>query len=335
MNFSAEEFEHQLQPDLLVDQDFSPPVHLSCLTLPGYRVYATADFGKLQVFPGITSVLEKTTDQSWQKDWYGRVGIEEATRKLKEGQVYGTLLHGQTAQFDKTGSYNFDQAGEIVSNFLLSHPLPCLISLPEWTQRLQEDMQAYITWYENIEFEPIGVELPLLSQTYQIASRIDKFGKITIGDQGLYSSGKNKGKPKGNPKQVYVIVDIKSSRNGYSNPSHPLQLLFYEYLLKENYPILKDKEFLLYNWNPKGWEAQPDYKFTNQTGKATMTELELYIRLFHLRHSWKKNRLRIFGTYSLETTDSLSDHYTKESYLELLAQEMGSELPDELREAIL
>lgn len=335
MNFPQEEFEQQLRPDLLTDNSFGPPINLSCLTLPGYRVYATADFGKLTVYPGITSVLEKTTDQSWQKDWYGRVGIEEATRKIKEGQVYGTLLHGQTAQFDIQGYYDFDQVLDIVTGFLARHPLPYMISLPEWTQRLQEDILSYITWYQNVEFEPIGVEIPLLSQKYGVASRIDKFGMMTVGDQGFYSSGKQKGKPKGDPQRVYVIVDIKSSRKCNINPSYPLQLLFYECLLYENYPILRDKDFLLYNWNPKGWERQPDYKFTAQTGKATREELEMCINLFHLRHSWKKNRLRISGTYSLNETDTLSDHYIKESYLELLAQELTTELPEELREAIL
>ena len=345
------EFE-QLQPEFLGDDRLQPPIKLTCLTLPGFRAYAYVQKDEktgrdlLRVAPGITSVLDKTVTQEWKCDWYGRVGLDEATRILTERANFGTLLHGQAAQFDIDHLYNFDEVEDIVTAFLESHPMPFSVNVPAWCQELSEDMASYIRWSQIINFEPIAVELPLVSSHYHVASRIDKIGWVDIGDQGYYASGAKKYQPKGDVLRVLVIVDIKSSRKNHSTPANPLQLLFYEALFKESFPEFQNQRLRLWNWSPNGWVTGPEYTFhehfvTKKAGvivpdtevkAAALRELRMCVDLFHLRHSWRKNRVRFFGTFDAKTDgQDITTYYRRESYLELLADELAAELPEELR----
>ena len=58
-------------------------------TLPTGRTYHTPDGS----YPSITTILGKTSDQTWLLKWKERVGEEEAARVSKEATDRGTLVH--------------------------------------------------------------------------------------------------------------------------------------------------------------------------------------------------------------------------------------------------
>ena len=58
-------------------------------TLPSGRTYHTPDGS----YPSITTILGKTSDQTWLQRWKERVGEEEAARVSKLATDRGTLVH--------------------------------------------------------------------------------------------------------------------------------------------------------------------------------------------------------------------------------------------------
>jgi len=58
-------------------------------TLPTGRTYHTPDGS----YPSITTILGKTSDNTWLQKWIERVGEEEARRVSKEATDRGTLVH--------------------------------------------------------------------------------------------------------------------------------------------------------------------------------------------------------------------------------------------------
>ena len=58
-------------------------------TLPSGRTYHTPDGS----YPSITTILGKTSDNTWLQKWIERVGEEEARRVSKEATDRGTLVH--------------------------------------------------------------------------------------------------------------------------------------------------------------------------------------------------------------------------------------------------
>ena len=73
-------------------------------TLPTGRTYHTPDGS----FPSITTILGKTSDQTWLLEWKERVGEEEAARVSKLATDRGTLVH-EYAERHFNGEDIFDE----------------------------------------------------------------------------------------------------------------------------------------------------------------------------------------------------------------------------------
>ena len=62
---------------------------LERLDTPQGRFYVTPD----GLAPSVTTILSKTSDNSWLEEWRNRVGAEEADRLGKIGSTIGTEMH--------------------------------------------------------------------------------------------------------------------------------------------------------------------------------------------------------------------------------------------------
>ena len=329
----------ELQPDTLKDTAFTPPVSLRCVTGRGLRSYLYVREGVLCASPGITSVLSETATASSQRGilaWRERVGKEFADKWTQERCGFGTFMHGQTCLYDKQGWFDFDTVKDETLSFLVSHPLPFSVNPFAWAREIKEDVAAWIQWQQDVNAETIATELPLLSRRYKIASRIDWFGWIDIGIEQYYATGKQAKQPKGDVQRVLAIVDKKSSRKDFNNPDHKLQVLFYDWLLRENFKSLRGQEIILANWSPRGFKTVPNYKFTphllmpkslewnNEKLREATEDLTSRIAKFHCENRMDRTHKEISGRYQAGTP--ISEHIMNTTLLSQLATQYGATL---------
>src|SRR5574343_1471411 len=160
------------------------------------RVYYININNEFQKYPSVTTFLGKVSDKSWLEEWKSRIGEEEAIKKTKEASDRGTVLHELTEQYLKGMN----------------------IIIPE----IQDD--AFKKGYELFKklkgyylgyIEPIIQEVPLWSNKFKIAGRVDCIG---------YYKG------------ILSVIDFKSSNNFKSEQQiqgYFLQCTLYAMFLNE------------------------------------------------------------------------------------------------------
>ena len=121
-------------------------------TLPSGRTYFTPDGD----YPSITTILGKTTNQSWLQKWKEKVGEEEAARISKKATDRGTLIHEYAERY-----FN----GENILNDLTRESLDVI----QMTQDLIKITESGVT-------EIWGQEQVLWSNKYRYAGRCDMVG---------------------------------------------------------------------------------------------------------------------------------------------------------------
>lgn len=125
---------------------------LDCDNTPNGRFYVTPE-GKR--YPSVTTVLGKTTDQSWLKEWEDRVGKERVEHVSKQASRRGTAVH------------------EIAEKYLRNDPdykkgeMPVNIASFNYIKPFLDENVGLIA----------GLELPLYSDFLRTAGRVDMIAK--------------------------------------------------------------------------------------------------------------------------------------------------------------
>jgi len=306
-----------------------PPVEIHRLDSGQGRIYFTNDY---QFYPGVTSVigaLSETPDALME--WIIKHGSLAAARKEMNMLAYiGSAMHTIIARLVIDKEFDIDEMRAAIHDEVnLKELLTKGLEPYSVADRLAKSVLAFERFMRDHKVVPIAIELPLRC-SLGVASMVDFFVKMTIGQKGfwgeVYKSGARKGEPKETKKdvEVFAAIDFKSGMKAYSNKKHSLQLKFYEVMIKENYPEFEDVDIKLYNWHPKDWQNEIGYHLIDQTGKHELRELELMVELYRMRYNpVGKRTLKTLGKI---TPDSdLSKNFKIESFRDLATNYIENE----------
>jgi hypothetical protein len=252
LTLNSEYFNHEIISE--------PPHKLQRVDFYNCRYYYTYIENQLIVFPGVTALIKKVLPTPEELIiWRIQKGEVESQRYFKEREKYGTLLHSFIAQYFKSGQFinKEEEVKNQVYDYIEKNRLYYLGINPDfWVEEMQKNMLSFASFIIEREVVPIGVEVPLCSPKYGVATMVDLWCYLTF-----------------NKKRHLAIVDFKSGK-GLTYDSNKVQLKFCEALVKETYPSLAKEEVFLFNWGPKDWKAAPTYNFVNHTNKVTNAKLQ-------------------------------------------------------------
>lgn len=113
------------------------------------------DIGRIYVTPkgnyySVTTMLGATSDRTWLEEWKERVGEEEANQRMHIGASFGELFH------------------QFCQNYLEGNPLPKTSNfiVIQSFNNAKSFLDKHVT-------KLIGCEVPLYSETLQLAGRAD------------------------------------------------------------------------------------------------------------------------------------------------------------------
>ena len=108
-----------------------------------------------RVYPSVTTVLKKGTDQSWLKKWRDRVGDREADKIMRQASVRGEAVHNIAEQYLRNNpDYNKKQMPNYLHSFNQIKPI----------------LDKHVGLIA-------GLELPLYSDFLRVAGRVDCIAK--------------------------------------------------------------------------------------------------------------------------------------------------------------
>lgn len=177
-----------------------------------------------------------------------------------------------------------------------------------------EDLRSFLKWVKDFNVKPLAVELMLRSEQYEVASAIDLICQIdyTVKEKGFFGKTyqrKSRDHEKGDPmeeerevtKQMIVIVDFKSNRDGNFYPEHALQLELYRQMVEENFGDLLNIEGL-YNFAPKSWgDGKKPYHFLERSNDRELIKADCVFEQGRINHSFKKPMITCYiGVASIE-----------------------------------
>lgn len=254
------------------------------------RFYFAIINNELVKLPSATTILSATLPmEDWLVRWISRWGYEKAMEKRNEAAHYGTLFSIIVSDFLRRGEIDLGTIEARINNFRLTNNIN--LSTEFWEQRLKEDLYSLYCFIEDYRFEPLAVELPLISVNYKFAGTLDTIGYIQIGS-GV--NGKILKKDK-ELRKVLCIIDWKTGRHGFYR-SHEAQLQMYRLLVEENFPeLVANHELKLYNWAPKEWfdEDDPKYSIKDQTESKEALRILNYIAIYQVDEKEKNNKIKI------------------------------------------
>jgi hypothetical protein len=216
-----------------------------------------------------------------------------------------------------------------------------------WSDRLKQDVKAFEVFVKEHQVKPIAIEMPLISLKYKIGGALDLVCQMRIGtgQNGAVLKSDIKYDKEGNIKEdktrwITAIIDWKSGRNGFY-PEHEVQLHLYKPLWEENFPnILIDSVF---NWAPKDWESEPDYKLKCQDNSLERFNTAAYLSIFFNSYNSKKSKLRpiITGIAYLDrgiepvTFESTEQHLLRRFYKNESESEKASPVALQILDAVI
>ncbi|MGV6945008.1 hypothetical protein [Sphingobacterium kyonggiense] len=265
-------------------------------------------------------------------EWYCKLGMDEAARKLEVAQHYGTLMHLEIGKFLMNGSYDFNELETVIEDYLAEHSY-YQPECKDWSNKLKNDLAAFFQFYIDYKVKPLGIEYVLLSQR-GYGTLIDLVCNMTIQVDGFdesdpYKSGPRKGQPRECKvdREVRAIINFKSGRHGFYR-ANGLQIESERQLWEENFPDLPlDAGF---NWSPKEWTGSvPTYNLKDWTGEITTEEVEAVMMLADIRYASKAERkmyTSIGGVFSMADSD-LSLVVRKEGLSEYVTRKFGGSVP--------
>lgn len=254
------------------------------------RFYFTFANGELLRLPSVTTILSNTLPMDdWLIRWISRWGYEQAMERKQQAAHYGTLFSIIASDFLKSGEIDLSTIEARVNTYKLANNIT--FNTDFWVQKLKEDLFALHSFVCDYHFEPIAIELPLVSLKYKFAGTLDAVGYLRIGS-GVNGKVLKRDKE---TKRVLSVIDWKTGRHGFYR-SHEAQLHLYKLLLEENYPeLLQGLELRLFNWSPKEWENEDDakYSFKDQTQSKEARRILNYIAIYQVEEEQKSHRFKI------------------------------------------
>jgi len=313
------------------------------LRLPSYKV-GRVNFGRgrsyirinedgtletpLRLYTSLTTAINSCAPmEDGLLDWYIKHGRQEASRLLKLSQHYGTLMHFEVGRFLKDQVYDFNSCGSVVEEYTTTENY-WQPECADWSEKLKQDMAAFIQFSFDYQVKPLGIEYVLLSEK-GFGTLIDLVCEMTTMVDGLdyddpYKSGVRKGQPREVkiPKTIRAIINFKSGRHAFYR-SNGIQIECERQLWEENFPDMPlDSAF---NWSPKEWITNPGYNLKDWTGDICQAEVDAVLALANVRYASKaenKTYLNISGVVS--TQESLLAALGKETIEEFCNRKFGS-----------
>ncbi len=197
-------------------------------------------------------------------DWYLKHGKKEAERLRDERAHYGSCLHLVLAYFAETRRIKPSGIENIILSYAAKKGLAEAATLADWRHDMMSDTLAFAQFINDKNVVPIAIEIPLVSEHYNLAGTIDMICEMDF-----------------NKKRVIAVVDIKSGRKGFYE-SHAIQLAAYQAMWNENFPELQAT--MCFNWSPKEWTKTPTYNLVNQTENGSALKLDSLVRMFFIDH---------------------------------------------------
>jgi hypothetical protein len=287
------------------------------IRLPGYKVgrinygygrsYLRITDGQLEspfrLYTSLTTAINSCSPmERGLLEWYCKLGMAEADRYLQVSQHYGTLMHLLIGEYLQTMTFDFEEVGSRVQEYLSEHSFwekEC----SEWELKLKYDVAAFIQFSIDYKIKPLGIEYVLLSAARNYGTLIDLVCKMTVWVNGfhgeVYATGPRKGEPKETKqeREITAIINFKSGRHAFWR-SNGIQCICEKMLWEENFPdVPLDAAF---NWSPKDWDTTPSYNVKDWTGEVDQTEIDAVLALADLRYGQKaikKKYVSIGGQY--------------------------------------
>jgi hypothetical protein len=139
------------------------------------------------------------------------MGKEASDIHKKWAAEYGTFFHIEAGNFFASGEYDFGPNGWLAEDRLSAYMLQSIGESDYkklkgyFLRRFYKDMAAVIQFASDKKVQPIGVEFPIISYKWPLASVIDLVCRLEFGG-----------------KMVNAIVDFKTGANFFEE--HQLQL---------------------------------------------------------------------------------------------------------------
>lgn len=266
----------------------------------GSRYYFTWEDKNLDplVYQSVTSVIKNFIggDKKHLLKWYGTKGYSFCMRYLSDAAMYGTLMHIEINRIFNDKKYDFSKLLSNTTEYLISNNInPSSYTILDeddedtylkvFSNRLKNDLMAFMQFCYEVNFQPIASELVLCSQENGYAGAIDLVGYMDIDVKEFngeyYKSGEKKGLPKETiaKKRVLSIVDFKSGRKGFYK-DHEWQLKMYQSMWNENFPQFKVER--IFNWSPNDWKITPTYKLKDQTVGINNQVFDCFIEYYKI-----------------------------------------------------
>ncbi len=272
------------------------------------RFYYTMINNQILRLPSVTTILaEVLPTEEWLIRWIASWGYERALEKRDEAAHYGTIFSICAADLLRHGSFDLSTIETALDIYRYSNNIT--FPTDHWVNKLKEDLFALTSFIQDYNFEPIAIELPLISTKYKFAGTLDALGYITIGNgqngkilKSDIKKDKNGNIVENKTRRVLAIIDWKTGRKGFYR-SHEAQLHMYYLLVQENFPEFQHQEIRLYNWAPKYWENpdDPKYHFKDQTNSTEKLKILHYLAIYHTEYqNWEPKIKQIDGILSLK-----------------------------------
>ena len=295
------------------------------------RFYYTVDpAGKVKLYSSGTTLIKDgyAEDKIALETWRNKLRAEgkDPGKELEYAASRGTLMHFLLGYYIQGKPINLSDL-----DILINEEAPELTMLPYFGEIMAKDIEwlqkailAFGQFVEDYNVKPVALELIMKSEKYQVASPIDMICKMTIKEEGyfgeVYKTGEKKGQPKlsKQEREVYTIVDFKSTQSGFYD-SHYLQLQLYKRIVAENYPDLKIEG--LFNWSPKEWITSPSYNLKDQSGTDSLLGnlCEVIYEQGKIKHTWKTPTIKLVeGSVSIDNFKT--DVIKRVSLVEFLEQ---------------
>lgn len=245
------------------------------LTMFNERWYVTMDdaLNEMRFLMSVTTFCAKSMGgiSPYLLNYLMEMGKEAADLHKKWAAEYGTFFHIEVARLFKLGYYDFGADGFLAKERLLEYmnshigtsDTKKLIAF--WTKKFFKDMAAMLKFCKDRNVRPIGVEFPILSYKWDLASVIDLICEMDF-----------------DGKRIHAIVDFKTSTDFHEE--HQLQLNCYKELWNEHFGEILPIEHI-FNWKPNDFhvnspsqkQTKPSYTLTNQTNNDFDIEGRLMI----------------------------------------------------------
>lgn len=249
----------------------------------------------IRIYPSVTTVIRKTSPTSpFLLRWIAEYGERRANALRDERAEYGTLMHRLFARLAIEKRVDLDGIPSEVASYQRERGLLSSVTA-YWAHDLQQDLVGFADFCRDHMVQPIGVEVPIASDTQNYAGCVD------LAIRGTFQDGKGKNAAL---LECIAIVDWKSNRNAFYD-DQMLQAWAYKGLWDEAFPDLKASRVLVYG--AKNWDSGSlkRYRMLDCTALVDpglfAAHREQYRLGGHGRHGF---RLRFAGTLTLRNPDA-------------------------------